>query len=101
MPDTSGTPGAKSFRKNLLNLRQFFARKIQIARRADAIVHLAHAARADERARHRLVPQHPRQRHLRQRLPARLREVVQFFRLRQQRIRDVGRAEKSLVMTRA
>jgi hypothetical protein len=48
---------AALLRENLFDARKFFAGEIQIPRRARAIVHLLHLARADERARHRLVPQ--------------------------------------------
>ena len=65
--------------KNHLDAGQFLVGEGKAARGSDAILHLAHAAGADDGAGDRAVAQHPGQRHLRQRLPAGLRHSLSFL----------------------
>src|SRR5690606_25764633 len=61
----------------LIDLCQLRIREGEVVQGTDVLLQLVHAARADEHRRHPRVAQDPRQRHLREALPAARRDVVQ------------------------
>src|SRR5689334_15971800 len=56
---------------------QLVVREVEVVERAEAVLELRHAAGADQGRRHARVAQRPRDRHLRERLPAALCHLVE------------------------
>src|SRR5690606_16681942 len=66
-----------AIRRVAIDRREFLGRERRALQRAETILDLRPAARADQGARHRRLTQHPRDRHLREGLPASLCNVVE------------------------
>src|SRR6266852_889527 len=66
-----------SLRGEAIDLRELNLAEIKLVKRCEVLVELLHRAHADDGGGHARVAQHPRQRHLRQRLTAPARDVAQ------------------------
>ena len=84
-----------------VDLRELVVGEREVVERAERVVELLDARRADQRRRHALVAQRPRERQLRERLPAPLRDLVQRRGSSRASARSAGRARATCSPPRA
>src|SRR6266404_7636754 len=82
--------------ENAVDLAQLLGREFQVLQRGYVVVHLRHFARAHERASDARIAQHPRYRHLRQRLSSLPGDLIESANLGKSRLANVLLLQKEI-----